>query len=450
MKWLNGYRIRLVLVGFVAAIVLGGGGSANADFTFGTPTNLGPTINSSYADGLGCFSSDGLEMYFDSRRYGGCDVYVTRRATIYDDWGAPVNLGPPVNTSAWEEGPSLSADGLFLFFHSNRSGGSGQMDIWVTTRATTNDDWGEPGNLGQTVNSSYHDFFSSISTDGLELYFCSYRPGGYGDRDLWVTTRATTDANWGPPVNLESPVNSSYLEQTPTILADGLVLFFSSNRPGGFGGTDLWVATRATVSEPWAEAVNLGPTVNTSAGDAAANISRDGSTLYFCSTRSGGLGGWDIWQAPILPVVDFNGDGRVDFKDFSILALYWLQDESLVDIAPPPFGDDMVDFKDIVVFAENWLEGTRRASNPHPADGATGVSTTADLSWTAGVDAESHDVYFGTSSPPPSIRNQTAKTFEPGTMTIRTTYYWRIDEVNAWGKTTGTVWSFTTESGPPP
>ena len=332
---------------------------ANADFTFGEPTNMGPTINTSSDDGLGCLSSDGLEMYFDSKRPGGSgsvDLWVTTRPTVSDPWGAPVNLRPPVNTSAWEEGPSLSADGLLLFFHSNRSGGYGQMDIWVTTRATTNDDWGEPGNLGQIVNSSNHDFFSRISTDGLSLFFESSRPGGQGDWDLWVTTRATISDPWGIPVNLGPPVNSSYLEQTPTILADGLVLFFSSNRPGGFGGTDLRVVTRATTDDPWGPPVNLGPTVNTSAGEAAANILRDVSTLYFCSTRPGGLGGWDIWQAPILPVVDFNGDGIVDAADMCIMVEYWGTDEPLCDIGPTPLGDGIVDIQDLIVLAEHLFE----------------------------------------------------------------------------------------------
>ena len=107
---------------------------------------------------------------------------------------------------------------------------------------------------------------------------------------------------------------------------------------------------------------------------------------------------------------------------------------------------------DLKEFADNWLAGAPpgKAINPNPADGATGIGINADLSWTAGVDATSHDVYFGTTDPPAFIWNRTAKTFDPGTMTIRTTYYWRIDEVNAWGKTTGTVWSFTTEWGPPP
>jgi len=95
-----------------------------------------------------------------------------------------------------------------------------------------------------------------------------------------------------------------------------------------------------------------------------------------------------------------------------------------------------------------------QASNAKPANDATGVSRTADLSWTAGPYATSHDVYFGTSNPPPFIRNQVATKFDPGTMTANTMYYWRIDGFNAWGKTIGTVWTFTTREGggplPPP
>ena len=90
-----------------------------------------------------------------------------------------------------------------------------------------------------------------------------------------------------------------------------------------------------------------------------------------------------------------------------------------------------------------------QASNPNPADGATGVSPYANLSWTAGPNAVSHDVYFGMTSPGASRGNQTATTFDPGTMAMATTYYWRIDEVNAGGTTTGTVWSFITTGGGP-
>jgi len=142
--------------------------------------------------------------------------------------------------------------------------------------------------------------------------------------------------------------------------------------------------------------------------------------------------------------------GRVDFKDFSILAQYWRQDEPSVDIAPLPSGDGKVDFKDLSLLAENWLTAWRipplpaPASNPNPANDAFSVGLNADLSWTAGSRATSHDVYFGPTSPGTFRGNQTAETFDTGTMDKGTMYYWRIDEVNAWGKTTGTLWYFTT------
>jgi hypothetical protein len=91
-----------------------------------------------------------------------------------------------------------------------------------------------------------------------------------------------------------------------------------------------------------------------------------------------------------------------------------------------------------------------QASLPNPPDGATNVSITADLSWTAGPYATSHDVYFGTSMNPPFVCNQIETAFDPGTMDSGRKYYWRIDEVNKWGVTTGQLWSFTTIEAPPP
>jgi len=173
-------------------------------------------------------------------------------------------------------------------------------------------------------------------------------------------------------------------------------------------------------------------------------------------SRNLGTGnGIELLQLSLAPDVDFSGDGKVNFKDFSILAQYWQQDESLVDIAPGPFGDDIVDFKDLAILAERWLTAWRipplpgPATAPYPTNYATEVSINRDLNWTAGTDATSHDVYFGRSSPPPLIRNQTATTFDPGTMAEGTRHYWRIDEVNLWGTTTGTVWNFTTSHSSP-
>jgi hypothetical protein len=214
-------------------------------------------------------------------------------------------------------------------------------------------------NLGATVNSSSYDTMPSISADGLVLFFMSGRAGGLGGDDLWFTSRTTKNDPWGSPVNLGAIINSSLNEACPDISADGRMLFFSDHmlgpfRPGGYGGQDIWVTTRATINDPWGEPMNLGPVINTSDWEFSPNISGDGSTLYFASMPPGGTGNADLWQAPIIPVVDFNGDGIVDLKDFSRLAQYWGQNESSVDIAPL-FGDGIVDFQDLGVLAEDWL-----------------------------------------------------------------------------------------------
>ncbi len=345
--------ILLVLVlalGLVAEV-------ANADFTFGEPTNMGPTVNTSSIDAGPSISADGLSLYFHSNRSGGSDVadlWVTRRPTVSDPWDTTVNLGALVNSGAEDRAPSISADGLELYFHSDRPGGHGGYDLWLSTRATPEDDWSAPMNLGPTVNTSSSDAGPSISADGLSLYFISNRPGGYGDTDFWVTTRTTKNADWGTPVHLGSTVNSSVEDRAPSVSSDGLSLFFHSSRPGGSGDWDLWMTTRETTSYPWSIPVNLGLTVNSSARDLAPDISSDGSTLYFHSNRPGGSGGMDLWQVSIEPVVDFNGDGIVDAFDICIMADHWHTDYQLCDIGPMPWGDGIVDVHDLIVLVEHF------------------------------------------------------------------------------------------------
>ena len=270
-----------------------------------TPENLGPTVNSPYGDKSPSISGDGRSLYFVSTRDGDRDIWLSERATAEDDWEAPVNLGPPINNRpSRDASPSISADGRSLYFDSIRPDRLGQIDLWVARRETTNDPWSEsePVNLGPMVNSSDVDSHPSISSDGLSLFFDSTRPG-HGSYDLWVTTRETTHDEWGPPVNLGPGVNSSVLDGTPDISADGRTLFFLSyNRPGGYGGLDIWVTRRETTEGPWSEPVNLGPTVNSRYGDGWPFISADGSTLFFGSGRPDGHGGSDLWQVPINPI----------------------------------------------------------------------------------------------------------------------------------------------------
>ena len=151
----------------------------------------------------------------------------------------------------------------------------------------------------------------------MALFF--HRGGGGG---IWVTTRQTKEEPWGEAVKLGPTVNSSAEDGGPSISADGLMLFFGSLRPGGNGMADIWVTMRATTDGDWGTPVNLGPLVNSSSHDASPSISADGSTLFFWS-GAGGFGLSDVWRVSIEPVVDFNGDEIVDAADMCIMVDYW-------------------------------------------------------------------------------------------------------------------------------
>ena len=291
------------------------------DFLMGlwqnTPTNLGPTVNSSVEEWGSSLSPDGLFLYFESNRpdgQGKTDIWVSKRATKEDDWGVPVNLGAPINTSAVEQSLCISADRLELYFNDHpdgpRDGSVTGADLWVATWSTISDTWGIPVNLGSiiNINTSKGGIGPSLSSDGLSLFLASPWPkdGWLNDWDLYVSTRPTRDDVWSEPVNLGPTVNginSTSLNFCPAISADGLLLVFSSNRSGGSGGQDLWVTRRSTTDRPWSEPVNLGPTVNSDKWEVEPEISPDGRSLLFTSNRNGGHGDFDIWQVPIVPAV---------------------------------------------------------------------------------------------------------------------------------------------------
>jgi len=269
-------------------------------FDFDTPANLGSTVNSQANEASPNISPDGLSLYFQSDRSGGSggwDLWVTKRKKKSDAWSTPMNLGQIINSSVDETSPNISTDNLTLYFSSNRVGGYGDFDIWKVTRQTVNDPWGTPVNLGRIVNSFFSEGPSSMSSNGLELYLGSNRTGGFGDYDLWVTTRATIMDDWCKPVNLGLSVNITSSDWGPSISADGLSLCFESSRKGGFPGDELWIIMRETADDPWGIPINLGSTINSQFTEATPSISSDGQELFFQSNRSGGQGNSDIWIA---------------------------------------------------------------------------------------------------------------------------------------------------------
>ena len=277
---------------------------------WGTPVNLGPVINSSSNENSPAISRDGLSLYFTSSPLplppgarpggqGGADIWVSQRASTDAPWGAPVNLGPNINTTGNDGVPNLSIDGHRMYFHSTGRGGCGAADLFVSWRQDTRDDfaWELPVNLGCVVNSKYADngpiIFEDDATGITTLYFNSLRPG-LGDADIYVST-LQADGTFGAAA-LVRELSSPFADDRVAIRRDGLEIFVSTNRPGGEGGQDIWVATRATTLDPWSAPVPLGPVVNSPDLDGGPALSFDGTELYFYSTRPGGFGGNDLYM----------------------------------------------------------------------------------------------------------------------------------------------------------
>jgi hypothetical protein len=425
---------------------------AQANFALGEPVNPGAVVNSPGGEQLPVLSPDGLELYFGSSRsggYGGLDIWVTKRSNPEDPWGPPANLGPQINASGFDFAGGLSADGLTLYFG---QGPWGNCTGCMTTRATKDAPWAPPVRLGPVF--TVHECPGPISSDGLELFVSGARPGGFGSVDMWVITRATPSDPWGTPVNLGATINSPSYDLPVWLSPDDLTLIFSSNRPGGFGSWDLWEITRSSKASAWGPPRNLGPLVNTLYSECGATISPDGRWCYFddyMAPRPGGLGACDIWQAPIIPIADFNADGKVDAKDMALLEINLGKNTTSCDIGPFPWGDGVVDERDLRVLMESLMT---------PGPNASDVRCDVVLSWISPSFAQACDVYLGASQEavkaasrtnPQNVlvsQGQTATTYDPpGLLDFSKTYYWRVDFVVPGATPTiykGPVLEFTT------
>jgi hypothetical protein len=198
----------------------------------------------------------------------------------------PVHLDGPVNTAAFEGGPALSADGLELYFVSAREGalgGPGDQDIYVSRRSSVNDAWGEPERVPPPVSSAFFDITPRISLDGLDLYFGSNRPGPFSPPwpDLWVAHRPSVNDPWVEAVNLGPGVNTPRFEGSISISPDQRTAYFAGMSPAFV--FDIFVSTRSSLDEPFGARVPLPPPVNSADHDYGAALTADGHTMFFSS-----------------------------------------------------------------------------------------------------------------------------------------------------------------------
>lgn len=269
------------------------------------PVNLGPPINSTANENSAVLSRDGLTIYFSSDRTGSEDIWFAKRKSINFNWEEPINLGKIVNSASIDRLRSISSDGRILLFQSNRLIGSqGGTDIWASIRNDPNNDfgWSAPVNLGTVINTAQNEIAANylFGRQGLnpQLFFSSVRPDSMKNSSDIYLSEILSDGTFGAPVNV-AELNSSYTEACFWVREDGLEIFFSSSRTAmndDLDSFDIWTSTRSGIYENWSPPVRL--TTNTpDKRDVGPYLSANWTTMYFTSNRSfsGGLGGTDIY-----------------------------------------------------------------------------------------------------------------------------------------------------------
>jgi len=277
------------------------------------PENLGSVINSSSNDWYPVVAQDGSFMIFVSDQSGGfgqSDIWISYR--IDEEWQIPQNMGANVNTIFVESAPYLAEGDSALYFASFAPGGYGQMDIY---RALLID--GVPGikqNMGPVINGSALDCCPLLSSDGNTFFMCSTRAGGMGSMDVWMSEK--TGETWSTPVNMGINLNSNSTDCPRWISADGNTLIICSTRSGGLGGADMYYSVKE--EDEWNPLTNFGSPVNSNSAEWGPGfISNNGmiaGTILFGSGRNGGYGGWDIWQSMQTSSISISDSQPLAFK----------------------------------------------------------------------------------------------------------------------------------------
>lgn len=265
--------------------------------------NIGREINSEYEDYAPVVNENEDEIVFTTRRREDNmnenvyddnkpweDIFIAKK--VDGKWQSAKNIGAPVNTPYHNSNTALSADGSILFLYSDEGNG----DIYFSENQ--NGTWTEPQPLPGTINSTFEEKSVSISSDEKTIYFSSNRPGGYGGLDIY---KATLDSKglWSNVKNLGPKINTELEDDGPFIDYDGVTLYFSSMGRKGMGGFDIFKSTYNPSANEWSEPENLGYPINTPDNDIYFVTSKDSKRAYYSSVREDGIGYTDIYMITI-------------------------------------------------------------------------------------------------------------------------------------------------------
>jgi len=264
--------------------------------------NLGKMINTKYPDYGPVISADEAIMVFTARRPDAEDLspdgayfedmFVSER--VNGEWQQSKNIGKPLNVEGQHDATiGLSPDGHTLFIYNDKKGNG---DIYIST--DEDGSWSKPEQLGKNINTDYHEPDASLSFDGKRLYFTSDKPGGFGKHDIYYSDWDEEKERWGEAVNIGNVLNTPYEERSVFIHPDGETMYFSSTGHNTMGGLDLFQSK--LVNGVWTKPVNLGPPLNTPDHDVQLVVAGNGRYGYASSYRQGGEGEKDIYLITFL------------------------------------------------------------------------------------------------------------------------------------------------------
>jgi len=270
--------------------------------------NVGSAINSEAREYGPVLNEDETELVFTSRRRDGNlnenvaddnvpyeDIFISKK--VNGVWQPAQNMGETINTQFHDSNLAMSADGAQLFLYSDENNG----DIY-TSKKLGDGTWTTPEPLGANINSSFKESSVSLSPDGNMLFFASNRPSHVGDNenlDIYYSVKDKNDV-WGRPKTVGEVINSEFDEDAPFIDYDGKTLYFSSDGRRGMGGYDIFRSVYDSTEAVWGEPQNIGYPVNTPDNDVFFVSTKDGKRGYYASVREDGMGYTDIYMVTVL------------------------------------------------------------------------------------------------------------------------------------------------------
>ena len=265
-----------------------------------TPANLGDSVNSEKSEYYPSITINDSQFVFTRRGEGFREDFFEATILQNKKYTKSKLINGDINLEPSKGAINISQDGEWLIFAGyNFPGGYGDFDLYISYDTPTG--WSEPENLGRNINTESWESSPSVSPDKRALYFSSNRPGGYGGKDLYVSYRMP-NGRWGPAKNMGSSVNTSGDELAPFIHADNATLYFTSDGLPGYGNSDIFLCRKGPNNE-WSIPQNLGFPINTIENEGSLFVSADGKTAFYASDRSDSRGGLDIYTFELRPDV---------------------------------------------------------------------------------------------------------------------------------------------------